>query len=115
MTNDLKLRPCPLEKYLSVMSGAWVPRIIWNLLNANRPMRFGELQRTIDGVSAKVLTSSLRILERERIVKRNVLPMSPPQVEYELTERGREFEPIFRAMEVAARRLFPARESNEAQ
>ena len=110
MTNDLKLRPCPLEKYLSVMSGAWMSRIMWNLLYVNRPMRFGELQRAIDGISAKVLTNSLRILERERIVKRNVLPMSPPQVEYELTDRGREFEPIFRAMEEAARRLFPPQE-----
>ena len=115
MTNDLRLRPCPLEKYLSVLSGAWVPRIIWNLLNVDRPMRFAELQRAIDGVSARVLTSGLRILERERLVKRNVLPMSPPQVEYELTERGREFEPIFRAMEEAARRLFPPQESSESQ
>lgn len=82
-----------------------MPRIIWYLLE--RPHRFGELQRRIEGVSAKVLTSKLRALERESLVQRTVLPTSPPQVEYALTERGRAFEPVFRAMEEAASRLFP--------
>ncbi len=83
----------------------WVPRIIWYLLEG--PRRFAELQRDIDGVSAKVLTSKLRALEREEIVQRTVLPASPPQVEYALTDRGRAFEPVFRAMEESATRLFP--------
>jgi DNA-binding HxlR family transcriptional regulator len=99
------VRPCPLEQYLAVVSGAWVPRIIWFLLD--RPHRFTELQRNIEGVSAKVLAGKLRFLERERIVQRKVFPTSPPQVEYTLTERGRAFEPVFRAMEEASRQLFP--------
>lgn len=85
-----------------------MPRIIWYLLE--RPHRFADLHRSIEGVSAKVLTSKLRALERERLVLRTVLPTSPPQVEYALTERGRSFEPVFRAMEEAASRLFPESE-----
>ena len=83
-----------------------MPRIIWSLLEG--PRRFADLQRDIGDVSAKVLTSKLRALEREQIVQRTVLPTSPPQVEYALTERGRAFEPVFRSMEEAASRLFPA-------
>jgi len=98
-------RPCPLERYLDVVSGAWVPRILWYLLD--RPHRFGELRRSISGVSAKVLTSKLRALERQDLVVRRVIPASPPQVTYSLTDRGHALEPVFRAMEKAARRLFP--------
>jgi DNA-binding HxlR family transcriptional regulator len=98
-------RPCPLEKYLGVISGAWVPRILWHLLE--RPRRFADLQRDLDGISAKVLASKLRALEREQIVKRTVHPTNPPQVEYAITARGRAFEPVFRAMELAASQLFP--------
>lgn len=98
-------RPCPLEQYLEVISGAWVPRILWYLLD--RPHRFGELRRSINGVSAKVLTAKLRALERQDLVVRMVNPTSPPQVTYSLTDRGHALEPVFRAMEKAARRLFP--------
>ena len=98
-------RPCPLERYLDVVSGAWVPRILWHLLD--RPHKFGELRRGIEGVSAKVLTSKLRTLERQDLVMRRVIPSSPPQVMYSLTDRGHAFEPVFRAMEKAADRLFP--------
>jgi len=58
-------------------------------------------------VSAKVLTSKLRALERQDLVVRRVIPASPPQVTYSLTDRGHALEPVFRAMEKAARRLFP--------
>lgn len=81
-----------------------MPRIIWYLLEG--PHRFADLQRNIEGVSAKVLTNKLRALERKQVVQRTVLPTSPPQVEYALTERGRGFEPVFRAMEETASRLF---------
>ena len=98
-------RPCPLEKYLAVISGSWVPRILWYLLE--RPRRFAELQRDLRGISAKVLAAKLRALEKEGIVQRTVHPTNPPQVEYAITQRGRAFEPVFRAMELAASQLFP--------
>tara|TARA_R110002126_G_scaffold291804_1_gene459453 strand:- start:81151 stop:81471 length:321 start_codon:yes stop_codon:yes gene_type:complete len=53
-------------------------------------MRFSELRRGIGNISQKMLTTSLRNLERDGFVKRTVLPTSPPRVDYELTDLGRE-------------------------
>lgn len=85
---------------------------MWHLLAG--PRRFAELQRDLDGISAKVLASKLRGLEREQIVTRTVHPTNPPQVEYAITERGRAFEPVFRAMEQAATQLFPQSDTSAA-
>jgi DNA-binding HxlR family transcriptional regulator len=54
------------------------------------PLRFSALRRRIDGISQKMLTATLRSLERDGFVTRTVFPTTPPQVEYELTELGRE-------------------------
>ena len=59
------------------------------------PMRFNAIRRTIDGISQRMLTLTLRSLERDGLVKRRVFPTVPPQVEYELTELGQTLlEPI---------------------
>ena len=59
------------------------------------PMRFNELKRTIDGISQRMLTLSLRGLERDGLVTRTVTPTIPPRVDYELTELGRSLrEPV---------------------
>lgn len=91
---------CPLEHYLHIVSGAWVPRILWFLRFG--PRRFGDLRRDLGKISAKVLTSKLRTLEEEGIILRQVIPTFPPQVEYSLSPRGRAFEPVFDAMEQVA-------------
>lgn len=97
---------CPLEQYLSVMSGAWTSRIMWCLLQGNT-YRFADIQRAVSGISPKVLTKKLRDLERENFVQRTVVNSSKtPHVEYTLTERGQTLEPVFRAMEVVAMELF---------
>jgi DNA-binding HxlR family transcriptional regulator len=54
------------------------------------PMRFSELRRAIDGISQKMLTTTLRTLERDGFCTRTVFPSVPPRVEYELTELGRD-------------------------
>lgn len=94
---------CPLERYLHVVSGTWVPRIIWYLRFG--PRRFGELRRDLATVSAKVLTAKLRALEADGLVDRKVIDASPPQVEYALSARGRAFEPVFDAMVKVSARL----------
>lgn len=96
---------CPLERYLHIVSGAWVPRILWYLRFG--PRRFGDLRRDLGSISTKILTAKLRTLEEERMVVRTELLVSERQrqVEYALTERGLAFEPVFEAMEQASRRL----------
>lgn len=94
---------CPLERYLHVVSGTWVPRIIWYLRFG--PRRFGELRRDLALVSGKVLTAKLRTLEADGLVDRKVIAASPPRVEYSLSARGRAFDPLFDAMLKVSARL----------
>lgn len=65
----------------------------WSLLIVTRlgegPLRFGQLLRSIDDISQRMLTRTLRGLERDGLVKRTVIPTLPPRVEYELTDLGR--------------------------
>jgi DNA-binding HxlR family transcriptional regulator len=86
----------------------------------NGPMRFNELKRTIDGISQRMLTLTLRALERDGLVTRTVFPSVPPRVEYELTQLGRSLlQPVsalaawaidHRGSIDGARRKFDARE-----
>ena len=63
-----------------------------------RPWRFNELRKSLDGVSQKVLTDSLRSMESDGIVIRTVYPEVPPRVEYSLSELGESMRPIMDAM-----------------
>ena len=64
-----------------------------------RPWRFNELQKSLDGISQKVLTDNLRTLEADGIITRTVYAEVPPRVEYALSELGETMRPIFDAME----------------
>jgi DNA-binding HxlR family transcriptional regulator len=74
---------------MDVLSGPWTMYLLW-VLSTSGPTRFGVLKRRIEGISTKVLTERLRMLEQERILYRHYEPTIPPQVTYGLTERGRE-------------------------
>lgn len=65
-----------------------------------RPWRFNELQRSLDGISQKVLTDSLRSMEADGIITRTVYPEVPTRVEYALSDLGESMRPIIGAMEV---------------
>ena len=64
-----------------------------------RPWRFNELQKSLDGISQKVLTESLRSMEDDGIIIRTVFPEVPPHVEYSLSEVGESMRPIIASME----------------
>lgn len=87
---------CPLSECMAVLGGAWTPNIIWYL--SSGPRRFSELRADIPLVSAKVLTQRLRELEDRGVISRNVMHTSPPSVDYELTDHGREFLPAIQAI-----------------
>lgn len=79
---------CSPELHLiDTISGKWTVSLIYIL--SENTMRHSELQRSINGISQKVLTQTLRNLERNGIVKRTVYPVVPPQVEYSLTPIGK--------------------------
>lgn len=95
-------RGCPLDKVLRLLSGEWTTHILWVLSN-NGPTRHGELRRLVEGISSKVLTDRLRMLEAEGIVFRNYEPTVPPKVTYGLTDRGTTLDGALRAMEDVTR------------
>jgi len=111
----------PVNEVLSQIGGKWTMYIIIAL--GHGPLRFSELKRKIDGVSQKMLTATLRDLEKDGFVSRKVTPSIPPRVDYELTEMGVELrEPIFHLTRWAkannariaeARERFAAREAEE--
>ena len=80
---------CPMQAFLDVLSGPWTLFILW-ILSHHGPTRFGALKRQIQGISAKVLTERLRMLELRSVIYREYEPTVPPQVTYGLTERGKE-------------------------
>ncbi|WP_244107260.1 helix-turn-helix domain-containing protein [Burkholderia sp. BCC0419] len=95
---------CPMSKCMALIGGLWTPEIIWCL--SNGPRRFSELRRDNPTITAKVLTGRLRDLEERGVIRRSVLPTSPPSVEYELTSLGQELLPaITSIVEVGSRLL----------
>lgn len=83
---DFYFRACPSRTVLEMLADKWTLLVICKL-TAN-PHRFGELRRAIDGVTQKMLTQTLRTLERDGLVSRTVYDTTPPSVEYALTELG---------------------------
>ncbi|HET8690932.1 MAG TPA: helix-turn-helix domain-containing protein [Steroidobacteraceae bacterium] len=83
---------CPMAACMAVLGGAWTPSLIWKL--SGGPRRFGELQRDIPGISPKMLAARLRDLGEKGVIVREVVPSSPPSVEYSLSELGRELIPV---------------------
>jgi len=86
----------PMHRMLGVLAGPWTIYLIWVLSNEG-PMRFGALRRRIEGISTKVLTERLRLLEAEGFVTRHYEPTVPPQVTYSPTERIAELLPVLRS------------------
>lgn len=91
------LPPCPVATTVQLIGSKWKLLIMRNLLK--RPWRFNELKKDLDGISQKILTSSLRSMEEDGIIVRTVYPEVPPRVEYSLSEMGESMRPILDAME----------------
>ena len=96
MTTKDELPVCPVATAVSLIGGKWKLLIIRNL--KERPWRFNELQRDIEGISQKVLTDSLRQMIDDGLVYRHDYQEIPPKVEYGLTELGKEMLPIIDAL-----------------
>lgn len=87
---------CPVEYTASILSNKWKCLILRDLLTGTK--RFNELNKSIIGISAKVLTENLRELENDGIVNRKTYAVVPPKVEYSLSLKGEELKPIIDLM-----------------
>jgi DNA-binding HxlR family transcriptional regulator len=92
-----ELPACPVATTVQLIGNKWKLYILRNLLAGTQ--RFGELRKTIPGISQKVLTQNLRAMEADGIITRTVYAEVPPRVEYELSELGNSMRPIIAAME----------------
>lgn len=97
MVTKEELPACPVATTVQLIGSKWKLLIMRNLLE--RPWRFNELRKNLEGISQKVLTDSLRSMEDDGIITRTVYPEVPPRVEYALSELGESMRPIIKAME----------------
>lgn len=95
--NTEVIEACPVATTVNLIGNKWKLLIMRNLLA--RPWRFNELQKSLEGVSQKVLTDSLRSMEKDGIVIRTVYAEVPPRVEYSLSELGESMRPILDSMQ----------------
>ncbi|MDX3799273.1 helix-turn-helix domain-containing protein [Streptomyces sp. AK04-3B] len=114
---DVMTATCPSRTSLARIANKWTAMVVIAL--SAGPLRFGDLRTSVDGISAKVLTDTLRDLERDGLVTRHVYGEVPPRVEYELTELGRTLYTPLRAIAHWAEEHFTevlaARESYDAR
>lgn len=92
----MELPACPVETTLKMISDKWKVLIIRDLLTGTK--RFGELKKSVTGISQKVLTANLRNMEENGLLTRKVFPEVPPRVEYTLSELGYSLSPVLDAM-----------------
>ncbi|GAP46673.1 winged helix-turn-helix transcriptional regulator [Streptomyces azureus] len=114
---DVMTATCPSRTSLARIANKWTAMVVI-ALSAGR-MRFRDLRTAVDGISAKVLTETLRDLERDGIVTRHVFAEVPPRVEYELTALGRTLQAPLQALghwaEAHIAEVLAARESYDAR
>ncbi|BAL88627.1 putative HxlR-family transcriptional regulator [Actinoplanes missouriensis 431] len=114
---DAFLDACPTRELLSRLTDKWVALVIPAL--AGGPQRHSELAHRIAGVSQKMLTQTLRTLERDGLVTRTVTASVPVRVDYELTPLGHELFPVMLAIKAWAEshmdRVFEARAEFDAR
>ena len=87
---------CPVARAVAILDGKWTMLVLRDLLGGTR--RFSELRASLSGISPKTLTDRLRALAEEGLVERVYHAEIPPRVEYHLTDKGREVEPVIRAL-----------------
>ena len=88
VSQEVTAQACPLVEVIDHVAGKWSISIL--VAAAHGPVRFTELERSIEGISRRMLTLNLRRLERDGLLTRTVYPTVPPKVEYDLTPMARE-------------------------
>jgi DNA-binding HxlR family transcriptional regulator len=103
--NNPELKSCPIETTFKIIGKKWAVLIIREMLRGTT--QFNRFLENIEGITPKVLTERLRELQKFGIVKRRIVSEYPIRVEYELTDLGREFEPVLLAAASFSMRNMP--------
>jgi Predicted transcriptional regulators len=90
------LEKCNTVYTVSLIAGRWKPAILWQLIH--RPHRYKELKDSLPGITERMLTLSLKEMEKDGLIAKKTIPGFPPQREYTLSDRGRSLEPMLRQM-----------------
>lgn len=90
-------KSCPVTATMQVLGGKW-KAILINAIYHTSPARFGELKRSVKGITQSMLTQQLRELEDDGLINRKIYAEIPPKVEYTLTEFGLTLSPIMQSM-----------------
>ena len=93
---EKELPVCPVETTLALISSRWKVLILRDLFTGTK--RFGELKKSLNGISQKVLTANLKEMEQCGLLTRKAYPEVPPRVEYTLTGTGESLRPVIAAM-----------------
>ena len=88
---------CSFEFALDIISGKWKGMILWHLSHGT--LRYGELKKLLGNITQKMLTQTLRDLEKNQLITRKVYPVVPPKVEYTITQEGMKLIPIFQQLQ----------------
>jgi DNA-binding HxlR family transcriptional regulator len=86
----------PVGVTLNVIGGKWKLLVLWHL--KDKPSRFSELMKDMEGITQKMLTQQLRELEKDGLISRKVFAEVPPHVEYSLTTYGQSLDPVLQKM-----------------
>ena len=96
-TKESDRRICPIEETIKVFGGKWKPSILFHLIEG--PCRFNELKRRVPGITQRMLTQQLRVLERDGMVIREHFHEVTPRVVYSLSELSQSLGPLFASIE----------------
>ncbi|MBD5201834.1 MAG: helix-turn-helix transcriptional regulator [Bacteroides sp.] len=91
------IETCPVRNVIARFSGKWAILILC-ILAENDKTRFNQIGRALPDISPKVLTSNLKVLEEDMLIKRELFPEIPPRVEYSLTDKGKSLIPILNSL-----------------
>ncbi|MDB5179222.1 MAG: Transcriptional regulator, HxlR family [Patescibacteria group bacterium] len=94
--NEFDKECTELKGALDILGDRWSAVILWSI--NERPRRFGEIQKSVQGINSRTLTQRLQALEDEGLITRHEFKEYPPRTEYRITPKGVELEPVFTAM-----------------
>ena len=98
---------CPVARANEILGGKWTTLVLRDLMGGVK--RYSELQRSLVGISPRMLADRLALLEREGLIGKTIYPVVPPKTEYTLTARGKAIVPVITAMAEFGRLLQSAR------